>query len=188
MAGISAFYSNFLFWVYSHFETEFSQSNFIFIWLWLLCIGLHGCFPVKFPNYFIVEAPSNPLLILPFKSCIHSPEVFPVTFLSNWGAYFSDEKKKLDRSKTCLRKQSIYCISCYFCGGYSNENIWKIVKLTPHEVPYLIQNRKNNGVYNMTFHVCSLINRMLFTFTGYMVHKTMCIRKALVLGLSVFDN
>ena len=38
-----------------------------FIWLWLLCIGSHGCFPVKPPKYFIAEAPSNPLLNFPFK-------------------------------------------------------------------------------------------------------------------------
>ena len=31
------------------------------------CISSHGCFPVKSPNYFSAEAPSKPLLILPFK-------------------------------------------------------------------------------------------------------------------------
>ena len=38
----------------------------------LLCISLHGCFPVKSPNYLIAEAPSNPLLNLPFKCRISS--------------------------------------------------------------------------------------------------------------------
>ena len=28
---------------------------------------MHGCFPVKSPNYVIAEAPSYPLLKLPFK-------------------------------------------------------------------------------------------------------------------------
>ena len=28
---------------------------------------------------------------------------------------------------------------------YSNENIRKIVKLSPHEFPHLVQNRKNTG-------------------------------------------
>ena len=32
-------------------------------------LSSHGCFPVKSPNYFIAEVPSNPLLDLdPFKS------------------------------------------------------------------------------------------------------------------------
>ena len=43
------------------------SSDFIFTWLWLLCGYSHGCFPVKSPNYFIAEAPSNPLLNLPFN-------------------------------------------------------------------------------------------------------------------------
>ena len=30
---------------------------------------------------------------------------------------------------------------------YSNENIRKIAKLTPHELPQLVQNRENNSVY-----------------------------------------
>ena len=51
----------------SHFQTEFSQTNFIFIWLRLSCISWYGCFPVKLPNHFIAEAPSNPLLNLPFN-------------------------------------------------------------------------------------------------------------------------
>ena len=59
---------------------------------------------------------------------------------------------------------SPYCINCYFRGGiifanfasqnsrkfplqymyiYSNENIRKIVKLSPREVPHLVQNREN---------------------------------------------
>ena len=50
----------FLNWIFS--------NQLYFIWLWLLCISWHGCFPVKSPNYFMAEAPSNPLLILPFKS------------------------------------------------------------------------------------------------------------------------
>ena len=33
----------------------------------IIIIGSHGCFPVKSPNYLIAEAPSNPLLNLPFK-------------------------------------------------------------------------------------------------------------------------
>ena len=52
------------------------------MWLWLLCISSHGCFPVKSPNYFSAEAPSHPLLNLPFKAAIifGSPE--HLTFLS----------------------------------------------------------------------------------------------------------
>ena len=42
------------------------QTNFIFIWLWLFCIRLRGCFPIESPKYFIAEAPSFPLLILSF--------------------------------------------------------------------------------------------------------------------------
>ena len=43
-----SFGTDLTFWVYNDFKTEFSQSNFIFIWLWLLCISPHGCFPVKY--------------------------------------------------------------------------------------------------------------------------------------------
>ena len=32
---------------------------------------------------------------------------------------------------------------------YSNENISKIVKLSPREFPHLVQNRENYGVYSM---------------------------------------
>ena len=42
------------------------SNQLIFIWLWLLCTSLHGCFPVK-SHYFTAEAPYNPLLNLPFK-------------------------------------------------------------------------------------------------------------------------
>ena len=34
---------------------------------------------------------------------------------------------------------------------YSNENIRKIAKLTPRELPHLVQNRENNGVYSIHF-------------------------------------
>ena len=49
--------------------------SFIFTWLWLFCIGSHGCFPVtcKSPNYSIAEAPSNPLLNLLFKKKYLAP-------------------------------------------------------------------------------------------------------------------
>ena len=33
----------------------------------LLCINSHGCFPAISPNYFSAEAPSKPLLNIPFK-------------------------------------------------------------------------------------------------------------------------
>ena len=36
--GDPAIYSNFLFWFYSLFETEFSQNNFIFIWVYRMDI------------------------------------------------------------------------------------------------------------------------------------------------------
>ena len=65
-------WGNFLFWFCSHIYTEFSQTNFIFIWLWLLYISLHGCFPVESPNYLIPEALSNPLLNLSFKGDIQN--------------------------------------------------------------------------------------------------------------------
>ena len=32
---------------------------------------------------------------------------------------------------------------------YSNENISKIVKLSPHEFPHLVQNHENYGVYSI---------------------------------------
>ena len=33
----------------------------------IILLSSHGCSTVKSPNYFIAEAPSNPLLNLPFK-------------------------------------------------------------------------------------------------------------------------
>ena len=33
MARIPTFYPNFFFWFYSHIKLEFSQTNFIFMWL-----------------------------------------------------------------------------------------------------------------------------------------------------------
>ena len=92
---IPTFYLNFLFWFCSHFKLNIFQTNFIFTWLWLLCISSHGCFPVKL-NYFIAEAPSNPLLNLPFKWspfekeceiivkcywCAHIMKYLPLNFL-----------------------------------------------------------------------------------------------------------
>ena len=58
-----------LFWFHSHSIHKFSHTNFISIWLWLLYASAksHGCFPVKSPNYFLAEAPSNPILILSLK-------------------------------------------------------------------------------------------------------------------------
>ena len=35
-------------------------------------ISSRGCFPVKSPNHFIAEAPSNPLLNLPFKNMLQN--------------------------------------------------------------------------------------------------------------------
>ena len=34
---------------------------------------------------------------------------------------------------------------------YSNENIWKIAKLTPRELPYLVQIRENNYAKIMAY-------------------------------------
>ena len=56
-----------IFWYFSRSWTEFSPTNFIFIWQWLLCISSHGRFPVKLSNYSFAEAPSDPLLNLAFK-------------------------------------------------------------------------------------------------------------------------
>ena len=59
---------NFLFWSFSCFSTEFSQTVVSFDTDYS-CTSSHGCFPVKLPNYFIVEAPSNKQLKFPFKVC-----------------------------------------------------------------------------------------------------------------------
>ena len=56
------FTQTFCFWVCSHFKQNFVKLT--FFWL---CIGSLGCFPVKSPNDFIAEVPSNPILNLPFK-------------------------------------------------------------------------------------------------------------------------
>ena len=63
-------------WFCSHFKLNFFQTNFIFIWLWLLYIGSRGCFLDKSPNYFIAEAPSHPLLNLPFKFILPDTNCF----------------------------------------------------------------------------------------------------------------
>ena len=81
----------------------------------------------------------------------------------------------------------MYCICGYFRGGfifvnftrqtsqkyplqfmsiYSNENIRKIMKLSPRKFPHLVQNRENYGVYSIfciyEIYLLSLINvRML---------------------------
>ena len=44
------------------------------------------------------------------------------------------------------RKFPLQCMSIY-----SNDNISKIAKLTPRELPHLVQNRENNGLYSMSF-------------------------------------
>ena len=49
------------------FKLNFLKPTLISFGYDYLCISSHGCFPVKSPNDFIAEAPSNPLLILHFK-------------------------------------------------------------------------------------------------------------------------
>ena len=39
---------------------------------------------------------------------------------------------------------------------YSNDNISKIAKLTPRELPHLVQNRENNGLYSSMTHLQAL--------------------------------
>ena len=71
MAGIPAFYSNFLFWFDSHFKNFLKPTLFSFGYDYYASAGMgYGCFPVKSLYYFIAEAPSNPFLILPFNSRI----------------------------------------------------------------------------------------------------------------------
>ena len=65
-SGSTAFYSNFIFW-YITAVSELTCLNLTIFSYNDYYASVHGCFPVKFPNYFIAEAPSNPLLNLPFN-------------------------------------------------------------------------------------------------------------------------
>ena len=64
---IPAFYSNFLFFICSHFELDFIKPT-LFSFGYEYYASAHMVkSQLNHQNYFIAEAPSNPLLNLPFN-------------------------------------------------------------------------------------------------------------------------